>query len=410
MAYTKIIPIKTNLNRAIKYITNVDKTDEQILVGALNCRSEKAYSQMKDIKSHYDKKDGRLGYHLIQSFKHDEINPEDAFKIAEKYVDRYLGDKYQVVFATHIDKEHIHNHILWNSVSFADGRKYHADKNEYKDNIRRISDEICREKSLSIIEPDLENSTNKHYAEWLADKQGHPTWRSMIKEDVDDALKWVIETSELYVDLQIKGYKVNTDGKYATVFSKGMKRPIRLKSLGEEYTRENIEKRIEDNFYGIHKETYAPKKANYQYIKPPSKYDGWLVWFWWYKQYHQAMRERTRPVHKIAREDLIKSMKFLRTYEMVYKYQITDKSSLSKAIEHINNEISTLIELRVDLKKEDPQKNESKIKIINSRLRTLRLELHLTEDLPFYAKAIERKVSSIEPKHKKRVKIKDRTR
>jgi len=118
MAYTKIIPIKTNLNRAINYITNADKTGEQILVGALNCRSEKAYSQMQDIKSHYDKKDGRLGYHLIQSFKHDEINPDDAFKIAEKYVDRYLGDKYQVVFATHIDKEHIHNHILWNSASY----------------------------------------------------------------------------------------------------------------------------------------------------------------------------------------------------------------------------------------------------------------------------------------------------
>jgi len=88
---------------------------------------------MQDIKSHYDKKDVRLCYHLIQSFKHDEINPSDPFKIAEKYVDRY-----QVVFAMHIDNEHIHNHVLWNSVSFVDSKKYYADKNEYKDNMRRI--------------------------------------------------------------------------------------------------------------------------------------------------------------------------------------------------------------------------------------------------------------------------------
>ncbi len=410
MAYTKIIAIKTNLNRAINYITNADKTDEQILVGALNCRSEKAYSQMQDIKSHYDKKDGRLGYHLIQSFKHDEINPRGAFKIAEKYVDRYLGDKYQVVFATHLDKEHIHNHILWNSVSFVDGKKYHADINEYKDNIRRISDEICKENNLSVIEPDDENTVNKHYAEWLADKQGHPTWRSMIKEDVDDALKWVIETSELYVDLQIKGYQVNTDGKYVKVFCKGMKRPVRLKSLGKEYTREEIEKRIEDNLYGINRDTYRPKRDNYQYIKSPAKYAGWLVWFWWYKQYHQAMRERARPVHKIAREDLIKSMKFLRTYEMVFKYQVTDKTSLSKAKNHINNEIGYLIKTRVNLKKDNPIKNEGKINIINARLRKLRLELHITEDLPFYAKAIERKVCTIQPKHKKRSRKRERTR
>jgi len=410
MAYTKIIPIKTNLNRAINYITNADKTDEQILVGALNCRAEKAYSQMQNIKSHYDKKDGRLGYHLIQSFKHDEINPDAAFKTAEKYANHYKGDKYQVIFATHIDKEHIHNHILWNSVSFADGMKYHADKNEYKDKIRRISDEICKENNLSIIEPDIANTVNKHYAEWLADKQGHPTWRSLIKTDVDDAMNWAIQMSEFYVDLKMKGYKVDTSGKYVTIICKGMKRPVRLKSLGKEYLRDEIQRKIEDNSYGINKETYSPKKSNYQYIKPPSKYAGWLVWFWWYKQYHQAMRERARPVHRIVREDLIKSMKFLRTHELVFKYQITDKSTLIKAINHINDEISSLIELRIDMKKDKPIKNEGKINIINIRLRKLRLELHLTKNLHFYAKAIERKVCTIQPRHKKKSRIRERTR
>lgn len=277
MAYTKIIPIKTNLNRAINYITNVDKTNEKVLVGSINCRAEKVYSQMQGIKSHYGKKDGRLGYPLIQSFKHNEINADKAYKIAEEYANKYLGDKYQVVFATHVDKEHIHNHILWNSVSFAGGKKYHADKNEYKDKIRRILDEICKENDLSIITPDVENTVNMHYAEWLANKQGHPTWRSMIKTDVDNALKWVMKITELYVDLEIKGYKVNSDGKYATVICKGMKRHIRLKSLGKEYTRDEIERRIEDNIYGIDKSVYQPEKRNYKYIKPPSKYAGWLV-------------------------------------------------------------------------------------------------------------------------------------
>ena len=122
------------------------------------------------------------------------------------------------------------------------------------------------------------------------------------------------------------------------------------------------------------------------------------------------MRERARPVHKIAREDLIKSTKFLRTYEMVYKYQITDKASFSKAVDHINNTIGYLIKLRVDLKKDNPIKNEGKINIINIQLRKLRLELHLTEDLPFYAKAIERKVCTIQPKHKKKNRKRDRSR
>lgn len=308
MTYTKIIPIKNNLNRAINYITNADKTNEKVLVGSLNCWAEKAYQQMQNTKSHYDKKDGRLGYHLIQSF------------------------------------------------------------------------------------------------------QGHPTWRSLIKTDVDESMNWAIKMSEFYVDLKMKGYKVDTSGKYVTVICDGMKRPVRLKSLGKEYLRDEIERKVEDNTFGIHKETYNPKRANFQYIKPPSKYAGWLVWFWWYKQYHQAMRERARPVHKIAREDLIKSMKFLRTYEMVYKYQIIDKSSLSKAISNINYEIRYLIELRADLKKENPIKNEGKINIINIRLRKLRLELHLTEDLPFYAKAIEKKVCIIQPKHKKKSRKRERTR
>jgi len=131
---------------------------------------------------------------------------------------------------------------------------------------------------------------------------------------------------------------------------------------------------------------------------------------WWYNQYHQAMRERARSVHRIAREDLIKSVKFLRTHEMVFKYQITDKLALTKAINHINDEIGSLIEMRIDLKKDNPIKNEGKLNIINIRLRKLRLELHLTKNLPFYAKAIERKICTIHPKHKKKSRIRERTR
>lgn len=122
------------------------------------------------------------------------------------------------------------------------------------------------------------------------------------------------------------------------------------------------------------------------------------------------MRERARLVHKVARADLIKSMKFMRTYEMVYKYQITDKPSLAKTKNHITKEIDYLIELRVNLKKDNPLKNEGKINIINVRLRKLRLELRLTNDLPFYAKAIEKKVCSIQPRHKKKSRKRERTR
>ena len=207
MAVTKVYAKSTRLDAAIRYILNGDKTDGRILTAHLNCDPGWEYQQMMDTKRELGKTGGRLAYHIIQSFKPGEVTPELALEIAKEFAEKYLSD-YEVVIGTHIDKGHIHNHILYNSVSSRTGKKEHFDRSGYYAQIRARSDELCRKHGLSVIAEDEHTERASSYVEWLRKSRGQPTFRSMLEADLRDAIEDAATLGDFFMLMEHKGYEI----------------------------------------------------------------------------------------------------------------------------------------------------------------------------------------------------------
>ena len=174
---------KTSLASSIAYISNPEKTEQFFFTSALNCSSvDTALSEMMETKQQFGKMGGVLGYHFIQSFQPGEVTPEQAHAIGLEFAKRLFGKRYEVVISTHLNKHHLHNHLVVNSVSCVDGQKYHSSPESYYNDVRGTSDALCRENDLSVIAP---QGKGKHYAEWKAEQGGKPTVRGVIRVDID---------------------------------------------------------------------------------------------------------------------------------------------------------------------------------------------------------------------------------
>lgn len=247
MAITKYKVIKRNLEAVINYAINGEKTENGILVSAINCLPKTAYSQMMLTKKAFHKEDGRLGYHIIQSFNGNEVSPEKCNKIGIELAEALWGDKYQVIVCTHINKDNVHNHIVLNSVSFIDGSKYHNSNAEIAF-LRETNDDICMKYGLSVIvskkankERDIARSRIKNYNR----NEGK---MEIIKADIDEAIKVAKKYQEFIDILSYKGYYVKRSGNGMSISSPYYNRNIRLaRAFGEDYTLDNIKSRIYRN-------------------------------------------------------------------------------------------------------------------------------------------------------------------
>lgn len=240
MAYTKTHPITATLRKAIDYILNPDKTDDELYVYSFACSPDTA-----DIEFNYTRKQSNtrgtyLARHLIQSFAPGETTPEQAHEIGIKLAEEVLGGKYEFVISTHTDKDCIHNHIIFNSVSFVDYKKYHSNKYTYR-NIQRTSDRICKEYGLSVIEPNTDNrSKNTKY-------ENKPvSWRAKLKAKIDEIIPQAKDFEDFLRLMELQGYEIKR-GQYISLRANGQERFTRLKAqtLGERYSVEGITKRIE---------------------------------------------------------------------------------------------------------------------------------------------------------------------
>ncbi len=235
-----------DLAATLKYIENDDKTDMKMFVTGINCPTVRAYEQMMLTKRRYGKSGGNVAYHGYQSFKIDEVTPEEAHKIGLETARRMWGKDYEMVVTTHLNTENIHNHIVVNSVSFKTGLKF---ENHISDHIklREISDDVCREFNKSVLEnAKFYKSDKKLY--WMK-KNGKLTHRDILKQDVDDAIKESANIMEFDRIMHIKGYTFNRKigTKHPSVIAKGWEKPIRIDSLGEDYTTDRIMERISQN-------------------------------------------------------------------------------------------------------------------------------------------------------------------
>lgn len=395
MAYTSVIPVR-RLDRAVKYVMNKEKTTAVSLQDALDyaanrdktekscfessyaCTLETAFADMRQTKEQWHKSGGVQGYHLVQSFAAGEVTPELAHQIAKELADRVLGGRYEYVIGTHLNTDHIHSHIVWNSVSCVDGKKYRSNYKSYVTEIRAVSDKLCREYKLSVIGTETSHHVAKPYAEWLAEKNGQPTWRTAIRQDVDDAIQQSLTWRQFLNALERKGYEVRMGRKYPVLRPPGKERFVRFKTLGKRYTPEAIQTRI------LYPQSYHPYVENPRTIKhgrlhsgkkPHRKLTGLRALYYRYLYELGALpRKPSRPSYAV-RQDAYKLDQRIRQMEFLSKHNIDTLEQLETHRQALQTEIRQLLTKRKQLPKTDDV--QSQHESVNTALKQLRQEERL---------------------------------
>ena len=243
MAVTKIKAIRGTLSKAIAYILNPEKTDEKLLVSSYGCASETAAREFEWTRKIAEQKGMNpvriIARHVIQSFEIGEVTPELAHEIGKQFADEILGGKYEYVLTTHIDKDHVHNHLIFNAVNFVDYHAYKSYKRIYYD-MREISDRLCKENGLSVIPPSQNKGMN--YKEYTEAKRG-TSWKQKLKQTIDRLVITAKDYDDFLRLMQEAGYEIKP-GKYISFRAEGQERFTRSKTIGENYTEERIKERI----------------------------------------------------------------------------------------------------------------------------------------------------------------------
>ena len=395
MAYTSVIPVR-RLDQAVKYVMNKEKTTAVSLQDALDyaanrdkteqscfessyaCTLETAFADMRQTKERWHKPGGVQGYHLVQSFAAGEVSPELAHQIAKELAARVLGGRYEYVIGTHLNTGHIHSHIVWNSVSCVDGKKYRSNYKSYVTEIRAVSDELCRTHKLSVIDTENSNHVAKPYAEWMAEKNGQPTWRTAIRQDVDDAIQQSLTWRQFLSVLERKGYEVRMGRKYPVLRPPGKERFVRFKTLGKRYTPEAIQTRI------LYPRTYRPYVENPPTIqhsrlhsgkKPRRKLTGLRALYYRYLYELGALPRKPSRSSYAVRQDAYKLDQRIRQMEFLSRNNIDTLTQLETHRQALQTEIKQLQTKRKQLPKTDDV--QSQHESVNTALKQLRQEERL---------------------------------
>ena len=421
MAYDKIIPIRRKLVRCINYVLDEDKTDlanalnytenpvkTQRLVTGINCAPETALEDMNATKRRWDKKGGVLGYHIIHSYAPGEVTPEEAHAAGVEFAERLLGDKYEAVVSTHLDREHLHCHIVFNSVSFVDGTKYRDNFKSYFEDLRGTSNEVSRERGLSVIEPD---GHGKHYAEWSAEQSGKGSIRGLVRQDIDAAIAESFTYDTFLAALRRQGYtvKYGANVKHTAIRPPGGARFLRLDSMGVGYTEADIRERITAARNG---EAYemppsAPESPAPPMLTMPRTRKRYAVqrgtipttprpeirgFRALYLRYVYLLRGYRRPQRRLppfaVRKEVTKLQRYNEQFRFLMQYRIDTDKQLSMLGDALQDQIDLLVDYRKELYKErrGGRDVEAELANINRKLRSTRRELticrHITEDIP----------------------------
>lgn len=341
MAISKLLTIGASgrgyvgkyLKQSINYILNPDKTDRGILIGACNCQPEYAYDKMMLTKEFFEQTGKRQGYHIVISFAKGETDAATAYDIVNKFVTEYLGGSYEAVFAVHDNTEAIHGHIVFNSVSYMDGRKYRYERGDWKRYIQPLVNSLCEKRGLSTIDVNVPGQRRSRIPELTGDTNGLSIWKQMIRRDIDAAVVLTDSYPEFLRELARRGYELKT-GKYLAVRPPGMERFRRLKSLGEDYSEERIRERIQvENVSTYRSEERNPAPA-IRHVKS-TKHHRWHRTLTPLQKYYVARMYklgliRKRPYSRVYQyKDDIKGYKLLREKSLfLLRHNIEDIAAL----------------------------------------------------------------------------------
>lgn len=276
MAVTKILARRGGLAQAIAYVVNGDKTEDQVLTAAQGCSIRSACFEMQDAKIRWNKTDGVQIYHIIQSFRPGEISPELALEIDQEFTREHLPG-YQAVIGIHTDRDHIHAHIVFNSVNQLTGEKYHSNARSYYQQIRGISDRLCREHGLSVIMTG-EPSKAVSYIEWLRQSKGQPTFRSMLEADLRTAIQDANDLGHFFLLMEHMGYEIR-HGDRLGFRLRGQERFMYPGRRDPLFTEDGIRAAIQGNLAEIeagHRPAVIQRPKYRPYRKHP-KYTGFLA-------------------------------------------------------------------------------------------------------------------------------------
>ena len=442
MAVTKIWDIKGKLDHSVDYVTNSEKTENpkykekdlqalsdvihytaneektemMMYVSGLNCNVQCARRQFTTVKKQFGKEGGIIAFHGYQSFAPGETTPEQAHEIGVKLAEELWGDKYQVIVATHLNTNCLHNHFLINSVSFLDGKKYHDCTYNYR-KMQEVSDRLCREYSLSVVEKPV----GGHEPIYMAQKsaEGMPTRYNMTRDAIDEAIKSSRSMYEFDKRLKSLGYKTqfNPKRKYWTVTPKGWERPIRLARLGEEYTNERIYARIHEQ------KSYVPFKTiqgkTYRQYRLPTRIHkiykvkgikGTYLKYCYLLGYLPKYTQNGNRVHYLLRDELLNCEKYSRQIRLMSKYKITTTQEVKDFVKDKKEEISVLESKREQLRKEIRRvlpedvitSKKQEISILTTELKAIRKEVRLAEDIPERGQRMDEKMDQVEREKKKK--------
>ena len=377
------------LHDVMDYASDDYKTERSLFVSGVNTTPDTAKQKMHQTKLRYGKMDGIVAFHAIQSFKPGETTPDIAHEIGIKLAKEMWGDRFEVVIATHLNKEHLHNHFVINSVSFADGKKYY-DNTENYNLIKKISDRLCEEYNLSVIRNP--KNKGKHYAEWYAEKNGYPTIRGQIKDELDEIIKCSYTVQSFWTELKRRGYEVKDTGKYIVLKPTFSEKYIRLKSLGENYSPEAIKERIIMARKGI-RDFFSPKPDYNVWLKKyePIKLKGFKALYYHYLYLFGKMRKKETPqrVSFFLREELIKFERYQKQFHFLYDNDIETSSQLIEMKQTAEDRISEFTQKRSRLYHKPDAKGE--IADINTELKDLRAKVRMCNNILIDSERINEK-------------------
>ena len=394
MAYTSVIPVRRldrtvdyvqnkekttpkSLEEAVDYAANRDKTESACFETGLGCTTTSAFEDMRLNTLRWHKETGVQGYHLVQSFAEGEVTPELAHQIGVEFAEQLLLGKYQAIVTTHLNTKHYHNHIVWSAVSMEDGKKYHSNSKSYYTEVRALSDSLCQKYGLSIIETPESLRGKRQYEKWRAEENNQPTWRTAIRQDVDEAIQQSLTWRQFLTVLDRKGYEVRMGRKYPVLRPPGKERFVRFKTLGKRYTPEAIQTRI------LYPQSYHPYVENPPTIqhgrlhggKPRRKLTGLRALYYRYLYELGALpRKPSRPSYAV-RQDAYKLDQRIRQMEFLSKNRIDTLAQLETHRKALQTEIGQLQTKRKQLPKTDDV--QSQHESVNTALKQLRQEERL---------------------------------
>ena len=374
---------------------NQDQTEQGMFESALGCTCETAFEDMCRVKKMWHKEGGVQGFHLVQSFAAGEVTRELAHQIGLEFAQQLLGENFQAVVGTHLNTQCTHNHIVWNSVSIKDGRKYRSNRKSYLTQVRRISDELCRKYGLSVIQTDKSERVGRPYAQWLAEQNGMPTWKTAIQQDVDAAIAASLTWKQFLRALEKQGYIFRFDRKYPTLKPPGKEHCVRFKTLGRNYTPEAIQNRI---LYPKPPHRAGKESSQIRRFlillgeKPPRRCSGLRALYYSYLYKVGALPKKPHYLSYAVREDIRKLDQRIEQAEFIFQNQIQDREQLTSIRQKAEDEIAALLKQRRKLYRYEPDSQQ--IEVLTGKLKELRHTAKMCRNIEIHSVQMEQRLQA----------------